>query len=191
MNLTNSNAPATKKQLFALFCGTGLNTTNCTMTVRQASNLIDNMKNDCDIESDLRSFGATGRVKSPKKDWKNLYESAHKAGLEAAQKHIPTPMVVQQKSNPLDDNSPVIMQEVVMAGPCGFAWVNIKPGNHAFCNWLKKNNLARKDSYLGGVSIWVHEFNQSIELKEKYAAAFVNVLHQNGIEKAYMGSRLD
>ena len=72
MNLTNSNSPSTKKQLWALFIGTGLNTTNCVMTVRQASNLIDNMKNGCDIETDLRSFGATGQVKK-KVDWQDLY----------------------------------------------------------------------------------------------------------------------
>ena len=190
MSISKLNAPATKKQLWALFCGTGLNTTKCVMNVSQASNLIDTMKNGFDIESDLRSFGATGKVKI-KEDWAGLLKIADKAGKEAANKCIPTPMIVTQRANPFDDNSPVVTQEVVPSGPCGFSWINIKPGNHPFSNWLKKNNLARKDSYAGGVTIWVSDYGQSMQLKESYAAAFANTLKQNGIEKAYMGSRMD
>lgn len=190
MNLANQNAPATKKQLWALFCGTGLRTNGCSMSVRQASNLIDNMKNGIDIESDLRSFGATGQVKK-KVDWKELYEKADKAGREAANNCVPTPMIVSQRVNPLDDNSRVEKEYFVPQGVCGFAWVNIKPGNHPFSNWLKKNNLARKDSYYGGVTIWVGDYGQSMELKEAYAGAFARTLRENGIEKSYMGSRMD
>lgn len=187
MNLTNSNSPATKKQLWALFVGTGLNTTNCVMTVRQASNLIDNMKNGCDIETDLRSFGATGQVKK-KIDYQDLYNKAVQAGKQAVEKCIPTPMVVQQRSNPLDDNSAIEQSWVVMDGPCGFASIRFK-GNTAFAKWAVKNGIANK-SCQGGCYIWVHEYNQSYEKKTTYAAAFSNVLNENGI-KAFSESRLD
>ena len=188
MNLTNSNAPATKKQLFALFCGTGLNTTNCVMTVRQASNLIDNMKNGFDIESDLRSFGAIGKTKEAKVDFQTIYNMADKAGKEAAEKCIPTPMVVTEHSNPLDDNSNVVKQHFVPDGICGFSSIKFA-GNTSWAKWVIKNNLAKK-SYNKGYYIPVFDYNQSMELKSAYSNAFVKVLNQNGI-KAYSESRID
>lgn len=187
MSIAQQNAPATKKQLWALFCGTGLNTTKCVINVSQASNLIDLMKNGSDIESDLRSFGATGKVKI-KEDWAGLFKIADKAGKEAANKCIPTPMVVQQRSNPFDDNSPVIMQEVVPDGLCGFAGVNFK-GNTSFGKWAKKEGLANK-GYPTGLQFYVRDYNQSVELKSAYAYAFANVLNSNGVE-ASAWSRLD
>jgi hypothetical protein len=187
MNLATQNAPATKKQLWALFCGTGLNTTNCTISVRQASNLIDNMKNGIDIESDLRSFGATGTVKK-KEDWATLFAKADKAGKEAAGKCIPTPMVVTERSNPLDDNSKIEKSWLVPQGMCGFASIRFK-GNTSFGKWAAKNNLAKK-SHDGGLYIWVHDYNQSVELKSAYAYAFARVLNDAGI-KAFAESRLD
>lgn len=187
MNLTRENSPATKKQLWALFTMSGLNTTNCVMSVRQASNLIDNMKNGCDIETDLRSFGATGQVKK-KMDWQDLYNKADKAGKEAVAKCVPTPMVVTSRSNPLDDNSKVEQSWVVMDGPCGFASIRFK-GNTSFAKWAVKNNIAKKSSQ-GGCYIWVSDYNQSYEKKAVYATCFSKVLAENGVE-SFPESRLD
>jgi len=75
-------------------------------------------------------------------------------------------------------------------GLCGFAWVNIKPGNGKFAKWLKQHSLARPDSYYGGVCHWVSRYNQSYERKLAYASAFSEVLNKHGI-RAYPGSRLD
>ena len=73
---------------------------------------------------------------------------------------------------------------------CGFSWVNIKPGNCAFANWLKKNGHARIDSYAGGVCIWISGYNQSYDLKYAHAKGMANVFSEAGI-KAYAFSRLD
>jgi hypothetical protein len=74
--------------------------------------------------------------------------------------------------------------------PCGFGWINIKPANSKFAKWLLEKGLASKDSYLGGVTIWVGKFNQSYEHKSSYAYMFANVLKENGIN-ATSGSRMD
>jgi hypothetical protein len=79
---------------------------------------------------------------------------------------------------------------VVPGGVCGFAWISVRPGNSKFANWLKKNELGRRDSYEGGVKVWVSEFGQSMELKEAYAYAFAAVLQEEGL-RAYAGSRMD
>jgi len=75
-------------------------------------------------------------------------------------------------------------------GCCGFAWVNIKPGTSKFARFLKENGIARKDSYFGGVSVWVSVGGQSIDKKEAYAGAYADVLQANGI-RAFAMSRMD
>lgn len=120
-----------------------------------------------------------------------LHDKAILAGIEAAAKCVPTPMIVQEHKNPLDNSSPVVREyEPVMEGPCGFAWINIKPGNSRFANYLKKTEQARIDSYYGGVTVWVSGYGQSYERKMAYAAAFAQVLQEAGI-KAYSMGRLD
>jgi hypothetical protein len=109
--------------------------------------------------------------------------------MAAAKACIPTPMVVQAHANMADDASPVVQQWVIPQGVCGFAWVNIKPGNCGFAKWMVSQKLASK-AYEGGVSHWVHKFGQSMELKEAYAQGFACVLNAHGI-KAYAGSRMD
>ena len=121
--------------------------------------------------------------------FQTLYNAAHAKGMEAGMGSNPTPMVVQQRANPLNDNSPVVQQYFVSEGACGFAWIVVKPGTSAFARWLTKKGYARKH-YHGGVSIWVGEFNQSIDRKEAYAAAFAEVLRNGGIT-AYSDSRMD
>lgn len=120
-----------------------------------------------------------------------VFDEAVEAGLEAGNLAKPTPMVVVEHRNQLDDNSPIKRTYApVMDGVCGFAWVNIRPGNSSFANWLKANQLARKDSYYGGVTYWVRDFGQSYERKAAYAGAFASVLTKHGI-KAVAAGRLD
>lgn len=73
--------------------------------------------------------------------------------------------------------------------PCGFAWVNIRPGNSPFANWLKKHGYASK-AYEGGVTIWISAYGQSMRKKEAYANAFAEFLRTQGIT-AYAHSRMD
>lgn len=119
-----------------------------------------------------------------------LARRADEAGRQAAEACVPQPMTVVQHANPLDDSSPIVrVYEPVMEGVCGFAWVEIYPGNCSFANYAKKH-LGASKHYGGGVSIWIGDYGQSYERKSAYAQAFAEVIREEGI-KAYAGSRLD
>jgi len=132
-------------------------------------------------------------MKSPKMselEMSKLWSKAWDAGEEAAKAMVPSPMVVRQHANMMDDSSPVENEWFVADGVCGFAWVQIKPGNSRFANFLKKEELARPDSYLGGVSVWVSQYNQSMQRKEAHARAMAEVFRKAGIN-AWAMSRMD
>jgi hypothetical protein len=119
-----------------------------------------------------------------------LHMRAATAGVLAAEAVVVTPMHVVQHANPLDDSSPVVRDYgLIESGVCGFAWINVTPGNSSFALWLKKTNTARR-AYTGGVQIWVSDFGQSMTRKEAYAAAYAEVIREAGL-KAYAGSRMD
>ena len=195
-------AKATPKQGFAIFLATGYDVRKVNLSFEQASELIEkgdkayaeqfieNLAKQNGISLARKSEGkgfSGGEDKNAK--WEALYQKAHQAGLDAANKMTPTPMVVQQHADPFDDVSPVAKQWLVNDGVCGFAWVNVRPGNCSFALWLKKNMNAHK-GYHGGMELWISQFGQSYERKYAYAAAFANIINQAGI-KAYPGGRLD
>lgn len=181
--------PATARQTWALFCATGLDCRNLVLSKEYASSLIDRCKSEKDkVIQDLLDMGATGKAKS-NNSWPELHSKADAAGRVAATQHSPQPMIVQQHANMLDDNSPVVKEYFVSDGVCGFAWINIRPGNCSYALWAKKNLGARK-GYYGGMELWVRDFGQSYERKHAYATAYANVLKEYGI-KAYAGGRLD
>ena len=62
---------------------------------------------------------------------------------------------------------------------CGFAWVNIKPGNSSFALWLKKQDIAHK-AYYGGVDIWISGYDQSHDLKYAHAQGMAEVFQSAG-----------
>ncbi len=115
-------------------------------------------------------------------DFVKIYNAADLAGSIAARNCLPTAMVVTQNGKPI---------EVVNDGVCGFAWVNIKPGNSGFAKFLKNNGYARKDDYYGGVTVWVSGYNQSMQKKEAYAGAFARSLRDAGFDRVYSMSRMD
>ena len=123
-------------------------------------------------------------------DFGALYQQAHLSGMVAGKASIPTPMIVQQHKNQLDDSSSVTESWYVGDGVCGFAWIQVKPGTCSFARWLVKEGKGKRDSYYGGISIWVREFNQSYERKMAYAQAFANMLVTAGI-RASSNGRLD
>ena len=118
-----------------------------------------------------------------------LYALAHAAGLAAAERMTPTPMVVQERANMLDDASPVTRSWYVADGVRGFAWIIVRPGTCSFARWLVKQNKGER-TYHGGIQVWVSEFGQSMDRKMAYASAFAKALRINGV-KAYSGSRMD
>ena len=120
-----------------------------------------------------------------------IYAEAHAAGMTAGDGCTPTPMVVGQPTTPLGDDIDYEKDTYYVSdGPCGFAWINIKPARGAFVKYLKENHIGRKDEYYGGYTIWVSGFGQSLARKENYARAFTEVLRKNGLT-AYNMSRMD
>ena len=113
-------------------------------------------------------------------DYATWIDEAHQAGLAAGKTAGCTPMIVSQHENMADDNSAVVKEWLVMDGPCGFAWVTVTPGTCSFARWAVKEQGWRKD-YYGGVSLYVHEFGQSMQRKIEYAHAYAKVLHSHGV----------
>lgn len=117
--------------------------------------------------------------------FRELVSKAHAAGYAAGLAAECQPMGVAQV---MPDGSRRLVS-VVPDGPCGFAWITIRPGNSSFAIWAKRNKVADR-AYGGGVSIWVGEFGQSMTRKEAYARAYADVLRAAGVQ-AYSGSRMD
>jgi len=121
--------------------------------------------------------------------YSEIYNEARTAGLKAGGEHTPRPMVVGQAkdiaSSEIDYSKKTYY---VPDGVCGFAWIIVK-GNSGFGRWAKKAGYA-KPTHPSGLRFWVSDFNQSMERKEAYAKAFVEVLTKHDIP-AYYSSRMD
>lgn len=112
--------------------------------------------------------------------FRELVAAAHAAGTRAGVACKPTPMTVIGMRGE---------RYRVEDGPCGFASIHFK-GNTAFGRWAKREGLAKRDSYRGGLYVWVNDFGQSYERKRAYANAFADVLIAGGIA-AFTHARLD
>jgi hypothetical protein len=106
-----------------------------------------------------------------------IVQEAEAAGIKALKECVPTPMTVKGYGT-------------YSEGVCGFAWINVKPGTSRFSRFLKETGKGKADYYYGGVTVWVHEGGQSMEMKQAYAKAYANVLISHGI-KAIDMSRID
>lgn len=115
--------------------------------------------------------------------WKGAQAVGYMAGCDAQ----PTPMIVGEAtsilSKEIDYSKPTYY---VPDGPCGFAWVIVKPGNCAFANWLRKNDIGHK-RYYGGWEVSIREHGQSIERKERHAAAMAEYLRKH-LDRSDYGS---
>lgn len=130
-------------------------------------------------------------MKFTKDEAAELMARAERAGREAAEAKVPVPMIVQELRDPFDPNSEVVKEYApVLSGVCGFAWVRVVPGGSSFARWLTASGKGRKDSYAGGVSVWVRGYGQSLERKEAYASAMAGVLKEAGVH-ALAESRMD
>ena len=111
------------------------------------------------------------------------------AGIAAGTAAKTSTMVLGQAiglSNGIDYSKPHYIEP---EGPCGFAWIVVRPATSAFARYLRAKQLARP-AYGGGLQIWVSEYNQSMERKEAHAEAYAAVLRDAGIN-AYAQSRMD
>lgn len=134
----------------------------------------------------------SGQVKmETEADFKLVYEAAWEEGMEVGRTVKCEPMRVVQRVNPLDDSSPIVREyPEVPDGPCGFAWVNIKPATSRFVRWLKKRDIGHRDTYYGGWTIWISEHGQSITRKSAHASALARALQAASVN-AYSYSRMD
>src|ERR1700760_2683553 len=97
------------------------------------------------------------------KQFSLIFKMAEIKGREAAAKCVPTPMVVAQHANPLDDNSAVKKAWVVPSGVCGFAWVTIPNAGSKAGRFAIKNAGARHSQYERGAVV-----NSPIEYGQSY-----------------------
>ena len=102
----------------------------------------------------------------------------------------PTPMVVV--------DSATGQRWDVSGGACGFAWVNVPLNTALGKAILRKYDGARggvfsahKNSYDGGVDLWVSGFGQSMSRKEAAAGAVVRHLTSKGYQRVGFRSRMD
>lgn len=197
MSTTATHSPASSGQTWALKCAVGLDCRNAGLSYDEAADILDRLGAPETFDAalnELQERGATGTPKLPKAireaNHKRLFDNAWAAGVAAAEACTPTPMIVVERENPLDDNSPVKHQYApVTAGVCGFAWVTVFPGNSSFARWLASSGRGRK-AYKGGMEIWISDYDQSYERKTAHAAAMAQAFRDAGI-KAYSGGRLD
>jgi hypothetical protein len=117
-------------------------------------------------------------------DYAEIWAEAWTAGVMAGIACRPEPMVVGQYNG---DKLTII--DVVNEGPCGFAWIKIRPGNGKMARWLKAQDKGHK-GYTGGWDVSVHDFGQSLERKVAAARAMADVLCKHGID-ATSDSRMD
>lgn len=131
------------------------------------------------------------KVAAPKRseaEFAAIMHEAHEAGLAAGAAARPTPMTVVERANPLDDTSRIVRRyEPFMDGVCGFAYINT-PGNEPFGRYVAKHGWHK--AYYGGMERGVRAFDQSMERKGAYAAAYVEVLRAHGINATY-STRMD
>lgn len=189
-----------KPQSWAIFCATKVGVRDLALTYEQASALLDLAKAD-PTEARERAIALGGEVKGKlpgnAKTHEELFARAWAAGVAAGEACTPAPMVVGTPVNmmaslvggdsAMDTNKPIYH---VPSGICGFAWINVNPGNSSFARWLVKTGRASGRAYGGGVNIRINAYGQSMEKKAAHSGAMANVLREAGI-KAYSMSRED
>lgn len=200
MSTVTTFSAASKPQTWAIFCAVKVGVVDAGLTYEQASEILDLAQTD-KVAARERAIALGGVVKGnlpgDTRKHQELFDRAWAAGVAAGEACTPVPMIVYEPANLMSSltggpdggikpNTPVF---TVPSGSCGFAWVNVNPGNSSFARWLTKNGHARKH-YHGGVNINIRGYGQSIEKKSAHAGAMTNVFREAGIT-AYSMSRDD
>lgn len=130
--------------------------------------------------------------------FKAIIAEADAAGKEAVSKLKVIPMIVGEAkslfSNEIDYSKPT---EYVADGVCGFSWAYVYPehkGNTKLGKQERKvlEAFGFEQDYCNPkkYTLWISDFNQSMQKKEAYARAFAAVLSSFGI-RAGSQSRMD
>lgn len=123
-----------------------------------------------------------------------VYEQANIKGMNAGCQYIPEPMIVGTPKtlfgNEIDYEKPI---HYISDGVCGFAWIELGHANHKFCKWLLKHNYAHKNISRAGITIWIHDHNQSLDKKTAHASAMAEYINLNikGLKYCRVNSRMD
>jgi len=165
---TVDSRPATRAQRFMLYAlSKDKSWYDKELSISEASHQIGILKQEQKYQKLVRA-----------ESYQTIWQEALAAGEQAMISCTSTPMVVQQHTNMLDDSSPVEKQWFVSGGVCGFAWVNIKPATAKFSRWLTQHDSnVKPDSYYGGLTYWVYQGGQSMELKSAFAGAMARCLN--------------
>lgn len=192
---------ASKGQTWAIKCACGLDVRHMDLGYDEAKNILNALNDDEYRELQIQDLVDKGAKGTPREDAKSkarkyqaAWDKAWEAGVEAAESCNPTPMIVAQHANPLDDASPVTQAWHVPDGVCGFAGLRVRPGNSSFARWLVKNQDFHK-SYYGGVENSLFEYNQSMDRKSAHASRMAEVLREElpegACDQVYSWNRMD
>ena len=108
-----------------------------------------------------------------------IVANANAAGKAAAEACAPEMMCVKNGAGKVYGPFPV----------CGFAWVVVKPNRGAFATYLK-DHAGFSKHYGGGISNWIGDYGQGMDMKAAHARAYAEVLRDAGYD-AYANSRMD
>lgn len=133
---------------------------------------------------------------------KRMVYEAEQAAVKAANGAQPEGMIVFEADGLSNRPKPDARAYFVSGGVCGFAWVNVKPGNGRIARALKQlggnSRVANcsADSYYGGVTAWMFVGGQSHARKCEAAAAYARVIEAFAAEageniRVWVGDRLD
>jgi len=108
------------------------------------------------------------------------FENALAEGIQAGKEAIPEPMEVIGKNE----------YYFVDAGPCGFAWLEIRPARGPLVTYLKKSGQGYYSEYNRCYIYNIFHFGQSVTRKEAMAFRMAEYLRKYGYN-VYANSRLD
>lgn len=126
-----------------------------------------------------------------------ICEEANVAGNKAVESARIIPMVVGQETHFMSGEMIPESMEYVADGVCGFAWVEVYPEYKGHTRLGKQERKVLEQSGFQKdwasskkYTLWISDFDQSMQKKEAYALAYADVLREHGI-KAAGRSRMD
>lgn len=181
--MQNPSDPATRRQLWALFCATKTDFRGKGLTKQEASDKLQSLTNVPIQEPKMPKANFS-------KDafFADVFEKANKAADEAGAAQYAKLVAAGPKwvvTDELQGGKPID----TMLDLCGFGWVILKDKRHPFHKWLKKNQGSRYSGYAVPIySEWKRR--QEVSINEAMAEAAAKVYNENDIP-CYVESRLD
>ncbi len=177
MQLKTPDAPATPRQLWALFCATKKDHRGLGLTMQQACDMLQaaNEAKSSGKPAALkeRSFGR-GSFQDEK--FAEIFAQANLAADAAGQKWLSAALAAGPKYAVMEGGREIDR----MLDVCGFGWCILRDKRHAFHKWLTKNHGQRYTGY--SIPIYSDlKRRQEMGLMEAMAEAAAEVYNQNGI----------